>query len=410
MTPTSLLITGLELGGLALVPAFAVGLSACWRAHRTLLDERNFLKGIFQNLPGGLCYLDRDLVMRRVNPTFAASINRSMAELLDRSVAEIFPMVEHQLVPTLRQVLDTGKSIQTKAFPLSVLDGSDLGSAHWDITLHPIADAQGTIRGILVLTLDVSDRIRAGRYQLRTIEALKEADALKENVLNLLSHELRTPLSGIIGATELLEEGLVGPVTEEQSHFLGTVMRQAATLQYLVNDLIDMSRLQAGKLVILPRWICMVQLVEDLLFDMALGAEEASIRLINQVSPSMGAVWADEDRIRQILVNLIANALKFTSPGGTIEVWAQEEGDNVRLEVRDTGMGIASEDLDRLFMRFSQLDAGQEKGGLGLGLSICKALVEAHGGSIGVRSELGKGSTFFFMLPQPADGIMPDSA
>lgn len=232
-------------------------------------------------------------------------------------------------------------------------------------------------------------------------------DVVDTQVLDILLHELRSPLAGIIGASDLLKEGLAGPLAEEQLYFLEKVLRQADAMQGLLNDLIDLRRAQIGKLQLIPRWILPVQLVEDVILDFKSTALHAEIRLVNGVPADLRPVWGDPARLRQVLTNLLTNALKFTPAGGRVEVRARLEEGELRVEVRDTGIGLSEDEQRQLFERYWQLDAAREKGGLGLGLPICKLLVEAHGGRIGVESAPGRGSTFYFMVPVEAPHGMP---
>jgi signal transduction histidine kinase len=229
-----------------------------------------------------------------------------------------------------------------------------------------------------------------------------EANPLDTQFLDILAHELRTPLSGILGAADLLQQGLVGPMSDDQRYFLEKIVRLADGMHGLLNDLIDMRRAHLGKLHLIPGRVPPSPFIEETLSDLAPLAARASLRLVSRVPPDLPAIWGDPARLRQVLVNLLSNAIKFTPASGTIEVRAWEEGAHVRIEVRDSGIGIAKQDHATIFARFWQPEAGNEKGGLGLGLTLCKALVEAHGGSIEVRSELGKGSAFTISLPREA--------
>lgn len=239
------------------------------------------------------------------------------------------------------------------------------------------------------------------------LSALPLDDSVDAHVLDMLLHELRGPLAGIIGASDLLKEGLAGPLAQEQRYFLEKVLRQADAMQGLINDFIDLRRAQIGKLQLIPRWILPIQLVEDVLQDFNPTARHVEIRLVNGVPPDLPPVWGDPARLRQVLSNLLSNALKFTPPGGRIEIRARLEAESLRVEVRDTGIGLCEQDQRQLFEQYWQREDAREKGGLGLGLPICKLLIEAHGGRIGVESAPGRGSTFYFMVPAEAPPGMP---
>ncbi|MEB3330062.1 MAG: ATP-binding protein [Candidatus Sericytochromatia bacterium] len=235
---------------------------------------------------------------------------------------------------------------------------------------------------------------------------LRELDRIKGNFVNSVSHELRTPLTTIMGYAEFLEDGVAGPLSDEQRGFVHQIQASTARLQRLVDDLLDFARIDAGTFTLRsePRDVCaLLRAVAGSLRPMVAEARLA-LSLACAEEPCVAEV--DPQRLEQVLTNLLTNAIKFTPAGGTISASVRREGTHLRVEVRDTGVGIASEDLPRLFQRFSQLD--HLKGGTGLGLSISRALVEAHGGQMGVTSTLGEGSCFWFTLPLQ-DGAAPES-
>jgi signal transduction histidine kinase len=199
----------------------------------------------------------------------------------------------------------------------------------------------------------------------------------------------------------VLQDEVAGPVTPMQHAYLTKMLSGADVLLNLVNDLLDMSRIQAGKFSLSPGPTDMGAVVTDAMAIMVPLAEQKGHALGAEVVGELPEIVADEQRVSQVLLNLIANAIKFTPNGGNIRVRVARDGAFVRCEVADTGDGIAESDLPRLFQRFGQLDSSNTRAatGAGLGLSISKALVEAHGGAIGVTSAPGVGSTFWFTLP-----------
>lgn len=242
--------------------------------------------------------------------------------------------------------------------------------------------------------------MRAGELA-RANQALLEADRYKDEFLAALSHELRTPLSGIIGFGTMLSEGDAGPLNEEQQTFVRHLLLDAERLNALIRDLMELSRIQAGKFELAPAPTPFEPVVHDAIVDLAPRATEKGIQLRVDVEVP-GEIVMDGERIMEVIHQLVENAVKFTPRGGRITVRAYPQGDRVLTEVLDTGVGIAPGDLPKLFRRFQQLDmsATRTAGGLGMGLAISKAIVQAHGGQIGVMSEQGKGSRFWFSLPR----------
>jgi signal transduction histidine kinase len=213
----------------------------------------------------------------------------------------------------------------------------------------------------------------------------------------------------VLGFGTILEDGVAGPLTPEQRHYVSKINEGADHLLMLVNDLLDMSRIQAGKFSLAPAPCRLAPVVDEVLAQLAPLAERKRLKLECAVPKDLPELWADEQRVRQILVNLVGNAIKFTEDDGVITVAARDGGACVHVAVADTGIGIDADAQKRLFAPFTQVDMSPTRraGGTGLGLSITKGLVEAHGGRIGVASEPGCGSTFWFTLPHRADAPPP---
>lgn len=242
---------------------------------------------------------------------------------------------------------------------------------------------------------------RQARQLERSNRELVAADRYKDEFLAALSHELRTPLSEVIGFACMLADGDLGPLNPAQHGALDQVLTGADRLNETTSELIELGRIQAGKLKLVLAPMFYAPLVEAALHDVRPKAAEKGVRLDVAVDVP-GEVSVDGERIVEVLHHLLDNALKFTPAGGMISLRAFLDQERVVTEVRDTGPGIAPEDLPKLFRRFQQVDMSSTRptGGLGMGLAISKAIVEAHGGQIGVMSEPGKGSRFWFSLPR----------
>jgi GAF domain-containing protein/ActR/RegA family two-component response regulator len=245
----------------------------------------------------------------------------------------------------------------------------------------------------------------------RTAE-LEAASRAKSEFLANMSHELRTPLNGIIGFADLLRMPTLGTLSPKQLKYVQNIQTSGVHLLNLVNDVLDLSRVEAGRLTLRPARVALGPALAEAVDGVRPQAAQKGLSLASEAEPELPAVHADPVRLRQILVNLLSNALKFTEPGGRVTVRAARAGtavpeedasrDCVEIRVEDTGIGIAPEDLNRLFRKFEQLDAGSAKArpGAGLGLALTKHLVELHGGTIAARSAgRGQGSTFTVRLP-----------
>ncbi|MEA2874433.1 MAG: hypothetical protein QOH67_4424 [Hyphomicrobiales bacterium] len=281
-------------------------------------------------------------------------------------------------------------------------NGSDIPV---EISLSPVKTDDGF--RVTAIIRDVTERrvaeekIRAANLELeKRNREIQRADQLKTEFLASMSHELRTPLHTIIGFTELLAEELEGPLNEKQKRFVSHVHKDSIHLLELINDVLDLSRIEAGRMDLDIRSVEAAEVVSETLDGVMPAANAKNLRLENRIAGSF-AVLADRVRLREIFINLLSNAVKFTASGG-ISVDARMEGrTTVRFSVRDTGIGIAPEDQSVIFDKFRQV-ASTTRGvreGTGLGLSIVKHLVEMHGGRVELESELGAGSCFSFTFP-----------
>jgi len=229
---------------------------------------------------------------------------------------------------------------------------------------------------------------------------LQEADRLKSVFLATMSHELRTPLNSIIGFTGIVLQGLAGPLNDEQTKQLGMVRNSSRHLLDLINDVLDISKIEAGQLEITSEPFDMREAIEKVVRTVTPLAEKKGLALVAEVSPEVGQITSDRRRVEQALINLVNNAIKFTEEG-EVRIECQVNDGWLVTRVVDTGIGIKPEDVGKLFEAFQQIDTGlaRVKEGTGLGLSICKKLLEMLGGEIWVESEWGVGSTFTFTLP-----------
>jgi signal transduction histidine kinase len=254
----------------------------------------------------------------------------------------------------------------------------------------------------LKLRHDLMRRVDDRTEELRLLtEEHRRLDAMKQEFVSAVSHELRTPLTAIRGSLEMLADGEAGDLPPRARPVVEMATRGSERLSRLVNDIIDLERLESGTFGFHPAVHDLHPLIQDVGDSLTPLAQEAGVALV--VSPLRLRVTCDGDRVTQALVNLVGNALKFTPAGGTVTVVAELTGAEVRISVCDTGRGIPSQELSAIFDRFHQIDPddARQKAGTGLGLAITERIVHGHGGRIWVDSTPGRGSTFSFTLPVP---------
>jgi signal transduction histidine kinase len=264
-------------------------------------------------------------------------------------------------------------------------------------------------RAHLATVRDITERKRAEALQARSAELefenrrIQEASRLKSAFLANMSHELRTPLNAIIGFSELLYDGMISPGSPQYRTFIGHILGSGKHLLQLINDVLDLSKIEAGKVVFAPELVDLGRLVSEVCASLGALASQKHVQLRIDHDASLVDVQLDPGRFKQILYNYLSNALKFSPDGAQVLIRTRTEvGGMFRLDVRDQGAGISQADQARLFMEFQQLEAGANKrhGGTGLGLALTKRLVEAQGGSVGVNSVVGQGSEFYAVLPR----------
>lgn len=279
------------------------------------------------------------------------------------------------------------------------------GTPYWiSLQISPIFDDQGQLQRFVSIQNEITQRKQAEQALTQAKEAAEAAAQAKSDFLATMSHEIRTPMNAVIGMTGLL---LDTSLNEEQRDFVETIRISGDNLLTVINDILDFSKIDAGRLELEEQPFSLVDTIEDVLDLLSTKASEKGLELAYEIDPAVPTfIQSDPTRLSQILVNLLNNGIKFTEQGEcTVSVQmeanaAQGDTQRLRFAVRDTGIGIAPEKMERLFKPFSQVDASTTRkyGGTGLGLVICRMLCELMGGQIWIESEVGKGTTFFFTL------------
>ncbi|MFZ3059143.1 MAG: PAS domain S-box protein [Candidatus Methanoperedens sp.] len=293
------------------------------------------------------------------------------------------------------KAFETGQS-QVEVFEWEDASGAKM-SLEWRV--YPEYTPDGKIETLLGISRDITERKRAEEIRLEN-ERLAYANQAKSEFLASMSHDLRTPLNAIIGFSELLKQKTPGELNEKQEHFVDNVLSSSKHLLALIDDILDISKIEAGKIELAIEEISVPSVTDDVLVLIKEKAVRHKVILNKEFDPRLDVIEADKTKFKQILFNLLDNAVKFSKEeGGTVTITTKKTDDMAEISVSDTGVGIKEEDMGKLFTKFQQLEIGRKIGGTGLGLAISKQLVELHGGKIRVESRYGEGSTFTFLLP-----------
>jgi PAS domain S-box-containing protein len=263
------------------------------------------------------------------------------------------------------------------------------------LTVSPIKDDTGRIVSTARTTRDISIRKRFER-------SLQDTNRLKSEFLANMSHELRTPLNAVIGFSELLVDEKLGQLNPEQKEYVGDILTSGRHLLQLINDVLDLSKIEAGKMELYPENFPIEKAIEEVCAIARATARKKRIEIHTEVAAGLGSVTLDQQKFKQVLYNLVSNGIKFTGDGGRVDIAASRcDPDHFKLSVKDSGIGIKTQDLKRLFFEFEQLESGASRRyeGTGLGLALMQKIVERQHGVVDVQSEFGKGSTFSVVLP-----------
>lgn len=400
-----LLLTVLTAGAVA-------ALWSAWRQLRRRAASEALLRGMMDNPPIVMALLAPDGRYLMANRFYCDLLGKTEQELIGRHADEIFP--RHIADQYNRQISDTVSAGRPLLFDMRSHDLAGV-LRHYALVRFPIYGGDGNLLAIGGIALDITERKQleeALREQAAERETLAEnyarqretaetANRAKSEFMAHMSHELRTPLNAVIGFADMIAGQVLGTQSPKYFEYAEDISRSAHHLLGVINDILDVSKIESGRFELEPGQHDLRGLVEDGIRLVQGRARESNVRLANRIATDLPPIVVDARAVKQILINLLVNAVKFTPAGGLVAVDGSVTQDgSVRLLVSDTGSGIAAEHLPRLFEPFWQANAGVRRSeGSGLGLSICRKLIELHGGSISIASEPGHGTQVTVNFP-----------
>jgi len=348
-----------------------------------IVAEKHKSESIIRSIDDGILVVDADLRITNINPTacevFGVDLDRTSGKHFLEVVKneELYRYVSQSIETGTLPIIDEGKDILTVK--------RDDSNRYYLFSIIPVYSDKEAMLSVVLL--------------LRNITSLKEVDKLKSEFIMIASHELRTPLTSIVMSIDLLLESASPSLSERENQLLQSAHEELLRIKSLVNDLLDLSKIEAGKIEMTFEVVPVEVLFEKAVTVLKPQADERKIELTYEIADAIPSVKADTNKIVWVLTNLISNALRYTGEGGHINISADKGGPQVHINVKDDGVGIPHELQSRIFEKFVQIKTDRNAGGTGLGLAICREIVRAHGGTIWVDSFPGEGSTFTFTLP-----------
>ncbi|MFO8184675.1 MAG: ATP-binding protein [Candidatus Aegiribacteria sp.] len=348
-----------------------------------ILAEKHKSEAVLRNIDDGVILIDADSTVTAINPSAAEALSVGIDQVGGTHALEIIK--NDRLYEMIKRTIETGEAPAIGREERIISLGGEEKGKTYQFNITPIKTKRNALIGVVL--------------QLRDITHFRELDRLKSEFVMTASHELRTPLTSMEMSISLLKEGTESKLSDKEKELLNAADEDVHRLKSLVNDLLDLSRIESGKIEMEFDRVDPAMLLEKAEAALTVSAEERKVELRRTAREDLPPVKADPNKITWVLTNLVSNALRYTGEDGVIELKAVAAGPQVQISVSDNGAGIPYEQQSRIFDKFAQVKGDARAGGSGLGLAICREIVRAHGGTIWVDSVPGEGSTFSFTLP-----------
>ncbi len=350
------------------------------RMDEMLLTAAQEWRTTFDAISDVICLIDSERRIIRCNNAMTHFLQKSFNDIIGRTCCKLVHGTSEPIEGCPFERMQKTRRSETMVLPID---------ARWfNISVDPLLDEGGNLIGGVHIMSDITKE--------------KEIDRMKSELISKVSHELRTPLTTIKEGISLVFDGTLGQINADQEEVLAIAKKDIDRLARLIGNLLDVSKIETGKVELKKSSVNISSLVEEVLVSFQKQIEKKNITLETRLKGEMPPLYIDPDKISQVLTNLVSNSIKFTPESGHITLGIKDKREEIEISVKDTGLGIARENIPELFDRFSQFNRvyGPGERGTGLGLAISKEIVEMHGGKIWVESELGKGSTFTLSLPR----------
>lgn len=366
-------------------------------AQRALLESEARFRQLVENAPEAI-FVQTNGCFAYINPAALRLFGvDSASQLIGQPVMERFHPYFHDIVRERIHLLnDMREEVPYIEEIYLRLDGTP-----FNVEVSAVPITYDGLNGSLVFFRDITERKQVERALIRAKMVSDEANRSKTEFLANTSHELKTPLNSIIGFSELMLDGELGNISEQQKKYIGTILESGYLLLHIINRILDISSINYGRMDLSYTKFDLCDAIQDTCTMMRAAADRKSIELIVDIDPQINEINADIIKFKEVVYNLVDNSIKFTPSGGFVVITANHNGSHVKISVADNGIGIAKENIGRIFDPFYQVDSSTTRryGGTGLGLALINQFVKMHGGNIWVESEPGKGSTFTFTIP-----------
>ena len=362
----------------------------------SLHDSEEKLKLFIEHAPASLAMFDKEMRYISASRRWMDDFSLDKQDIIGISHYEIFPELTDELKEVHRRALE-GEVISNEEDRFERADET-IQWLHWEVRPWKIFD--GTIGGIVIFSEDITERKKAEHSLIEAKMLAEHNNRIKSEFLANMSHELRTPLTAVIGFSDILQEGTVGELTEKQLGYINNINKGGKHLLEIINGILDLSKVEAGKMDLECEDFIISKIIDETLNSMSSLSVRKNIKFILENNVDEMNIHADKAKLRQILYNLLTNAIKFTPENGEVSVSIDKTDNGIQVSVKDTGIGIPAEMQEEIFSPFTQVDASSKRryGGTGLGLALVKKFVEMHNGKVWLESEEGKGSTFTFTI------------